>query len=467
MCKQQFKLVKVYLYGHVGPYFHCQFGAPAAPAARLIWQLKRLLITLMIPASLALGTDSASADQILNGSSIYSDLGKNQFVAALYLDTKNRNPQAIQSMQGKKRMEIRVLNNFSKRRWFNLWMQSISINNSRESFSDSAQELVELMQAIKSAPQTGDMVEYILTPGEGTSLKFNGTELLSGLPAEVFDLLLHTWIGAIPPTANFKNEILGKQPNRQALELQETVTTDPQRIALAASWLLPPKPRAVSNPETAPKSVTNAKSTTPPPSKVAESEQATLATTGDAETDSKSAPLDVETAVAASNTSSETSSPQPQQDPVPEQLTVAASTKGASPDSATETVTTNEESHNSSQLKSPTINKTSDEENVDFSVAEVLAMRDYTPILVQKIFKEITYPGRAIVRNWEGTVRASVLVDRSGAVSKISVTQSSGYAILDKAAIRAIQRAAPFPPMPEAINARYFDLGVPITFQLK
>jgi len=121
MCKQQFKLVKVYLYGHVGPYFHCQFGAPAAPAARLIWQLKRLLITLMIPASLALGTDSASADQILNGSSIYSDLGKNQFVAALYLDTKNRNPQAIQSMQGKKRMEIRVLNNFSKRRWFKVF----------------------------------------------------------------------------------------------------------------------------------------------------------------------------------------------------------------------------------------------------------------------------------------------------------------------------------------------------------
>ena len=118
----------------------------------------------MIPASLALGTDSASADQILNGSSIYSDLGKNQFVAALYLDTKNRNPQAIQSMQGKKRMEIRVLNNFSKRRWFNLWMQSISINNSRESFSDSAQELVELMQAIKSAPQTGDYGGIYIDP---------------------------------------------------------------------------------------------------------------------------------------------------------------------------------------------------------------------------------------------------------------------------------------------------------------
>ena len=98
---------------------------------------------------IALLSVSAQADLVLNGSSVYSDLGKNQFAAALYLETPQKNPDSVHSMEGERRMEARVLNNYSKRRWFTLWMQSISINNSRETFSKSAQDLITLMQAAK------------------------------------------------------------------------------------------------------------------------------------------------------------------------------------------------------------------------------------------------------------------------------------------------------------------------------
>ena len=43
---------------------------------------------------------SAQADLILNGSSIYSDLGKDQFAAALYLETPQKNPGSVHSMEG-------------------------------------------------------------------------------------------------------------------------------------------------------------------------------------------------------------------------------------------------------------------------------------------------------------------------------------------------------------------------------
>ena len=79
-------------------------------------------------------------------------------------------------------MEVRMLNNYSKRRWLNLWMQSISINNDRESFSGSAQEVIDIMRAPQSAPQKGDIIEYVFDPKQGTSVQFNGTELIANYP---------------------------------------------------------------------------------------------------------------------------------------------------------------------------------------------------------------------------------------------------------------------------------------------
>ena len=168
---------------------------------------RNFLCSLAGVISLLLLSFSAQADLRLNGSSIYTDLGKDQFVASLFLETAQKEAHIIETMKSEKRMELRVLNNYSMRRWVNMWMQSISINNSRETFSESAQQLIALMQAPKSAPQTGDIIEYISTPKGGTSMIFNGTELISGLSTDVFDLLLRTWIGAIPPSTSFKEEL--------------------------------------------------------------------------------------------------------------------------------------------------------------------------------------------------------------------------------------------------------------------
>ena len=126
------------------------------PAAALLFSL---VFGLFCP--------SAYSELSLNGSAIYKDLGKQQFVAGLFVDTIQDSASTIQLEDSPKRMEVRMLNNYSKRRWLNLWMQSISINNDRESFSGSAQEVIDIMQAPKSAPQKGDIIEYIYHPDRG------------------------------------------------------------------------------------------------------------------------------------------------------------------------------------------------------------------------------------------------------------------------------------------------------------
>ena len=390
---------------------------------------------------------SAQADLVLNGSSVYSDLGKNQFAAALYLETPQKNPSSVQSMEGERRMEVRVLNNYSKRRWFNLWMQSISINNSRETFSESAQDLITLMQAAKSAPQKGDYIEYLSSPNHGTSMRFNGTELLADLPGEVFGLLLNTWIGAIPPSTRFKEEILGKQRNPEAMALLETVTTDPQRTTLAASWVVPPKPKAVAvaaNPAvkktTKAKVVATVKPKITPAAVVAISAPGTEATAVSDKVVSAKRSTDGKGSASADSTKVASIKATPIKIASADKEAVADTKAGTSADS---------------------------EDELDFNVAEALAMRDYTPLVVQKIYKKIRYPSRAIDRGFEGTVRMAIVVSKTGALERVTVAQESKYSILNKAAIKATEQAAPFPELPAALNTDQFEVTVPITFKLK
>ena len=374
---------------------------------------------------------TAKAELILNGSTVYSDLGRDQFVAALYTETVHSNPQVIETLDSEKRMEVRILNNYSKRRWINLWMQSISINNSRENFSDSAEELIALMQAAKSAPQKGDILEYLFSPQSGTSMRFNGTELISDLSGEVFGLLLRTWIGAIPPSTSFKEELLGNQRNQQARDLLENLTPDKQRIALAASWIVP-EPVEQEAPKQEP-SKQEAKPIAAPVS---------VPTT---------APKPIQT--AALNKA-----------PIKELKPVSVSE-----DAAPNQVAANENSISDQSISEITDNQAAEEpeEEIDFNVIEALAQRDYTPLVVQKIYQNISYPSRAVSKNQQGTVRVAIKISRTGELESALTTQESRHSSLNKAALKAVEKAAPFPTLPEEITADSFELSIPITFRLQ
>jgi protein TonB len=268
--------------------------------------------------------------------------------------------------------------------------------------------------------------------------------------------LLNTWIGAIPPTTSFKNEILGKQSNPEAVALLKTITTDPQRVSLAASWILLPESAAVAVTERA----TKAKSVIAKNPK-AEKTSAAIA----------AKPVAPATVVAATtaNIGTKPIAPEGQNEEQRKEQSKAqssalkpiadsdnAGSKSGSPAKASvETVAAD-----------PEINADIEDE-VDFSITEALAMRDYTPLVVQKIYKKISYPSRAIDRGLEGTVRMSIVVSKSGVLDKVTVAQKSRHSILNKAAIKATERAAPFPELPAALNTDHLEITVPITFKLK
>lgn len=413
---------------------------------RMRGNLGRYLSGLAITV-VALFSCTTQAELILNGSTIYTDLGRDQFVAALYTETRHNSPQALQAMESEKRMEVRILNDYSKRRWVNLWMQSISINNNRETFSEAAEELIALMQAAKSAPRKGDLLEYLFSPEHGTSMRFNGTELISDLSGDVFGLLLRTWIGAIPPSTSFKEELLGNQRNTRSRDLLQTLTPSKERIALAASWAAPlktpvktPATRAAITRETKPQSKTLQE-----PTKIVSS--------SDTSQQREQAPVKKPETKSA------------------DQQTVIKSTAENKTDNTTDvdsSATENQQAVAGNTEDSDRPAKGSEgEEEIDFNISEALAQRDYTPLVVQKIYQNISYPSRAVTRNQEGTVRVALQIGRTGELQAVLTTQESKHSSLNKAALKAVQKAAPFPELPEAIVADSFELSIPITFRLQ
>jgi TonB family protein len=406
-------------------YSHAQWNQPnrAANGRQYFGNGTSLLLALILIFSAA-----AKAELQLNGSAIYEDLGKQQFVAALFVEDLSSNANSIQLQQSPKRMEVRIINDYSKRRWLNLWMQSISINNDRESFSGSAQEVIDIMRAPRSAPKRGDVIEYLFDPDQGTSVRFNGTELITNYPPEVFNILLRTWIGPIPPSTAFKDQLLGNSIDMDADELLTDIQPQSSRVALAASWMAPaPEPIALEP--------------------VAD-EATTAADTPEAEPQ-----LAAAESIAADPESTAAATDQAETLEGPEQIAAE-----------TEQIADNEDTNLAATADT---GEEQEEEIADFNVSEALAQRDYTPLVVAQIYKAIRYPNRAADKNQQGTVRIGVTIDRSGDLISAVITQESRYRLLNQAAHKAVKKAAPFPQLPEEMKADSFEVNLPITFRLQ
>ena len=64
----------------------------------------------------------------------------------------------------------------------------------------------------------------------------------------------------------------------------------------------------------------------------------------------------------------------------------------------------------------------------------------------------------------KGTVIVRFRVSATGELLSHEITKSSGSEALDKAAVAALERAAPFPPFPDGVTGTELALSVPFRF---
>lgn len=375
------------------------------------------------------------ADSLLNGLAAHKELGKEMFIGALYTDQLSKSAGELLQDNGDKRLELRITaKRLSSRRLNSLWIEGMAINIPGSQLANEAENMVGFTNMLRGKRlKQGDIISISSATGEGTLVELNGVRV-GQLETDSFaNLLLSTWIGSVPLSSEFRAGLLlaGEIPDERLARFEE-IAPSAERRQQVAQW-------------TAPKAAPQApKVNTPAPIKTPDITAPTIA-----------APTLISPVVA---------SPTP---PEPAQA-LAKATEVAPPAAGTPTplVSTSADILED-ELLDDEFGEDELEDDAPLLTAETLLSRQrFHSSLLRWTYKHIRYPNRAIDRGQEGSVRIAVIIDRDGQVIESSELESSRYSTLNKAAMRAVKKASPFPAMPDEIAGEQFAFSLPIMFKL-
>lgn len=190
---------------------------------------------------------SSTEGLVLNGAAMHIENGRSLYVAGLYLDEQSSDPAKILSPDTNKIMQIVITtenrNNrrgWSKYSWKSYWQNHIAVNNPDAAYNEQSFKLIKTFTTLaKDSLVRGDEVKIIYRAGV-TEVELNGESVAKNRGVEVFNQLLLVWIGDVPPSADFRENILGGASGDQweaNSNLLLNYKVPNARKALYSSWL--------------------------------------------------------------------------------------------------------------------------------------------------------------------------------------------------------------------------------------
>lgn len=103
---------------------------------------------------------------------------------------------------------------------------------------------------------------------------------------------------------------------------------------------------------------------------------------------------------------------------------------------------------------------------IDAVSAKSAVEAEYIDAWVKKIERvgNINFPEEAVRRQLNGKLILNATLDHQGRIVDTQISVSSGYEVLDKAALRIVQLAGPYPPLPEEIRRKWDQLNITRTW---
>ncbi len=400
----------------------------------MCFRVNRVLLSSLTFIGLSILAPALWADSLLNGLAIHKELNKEQFIGALYSDTLSNEASGLMASSGAKRMVLKVVaKRLSARRLNSMWIEGMAINNPTSLLADQAPSMVAFTALVKRSLRAGDVLS-IRGANNTTTVTLNDIELGKIESEQFFDMVMRTWIGSVPLSSDFRDAILTNgSVDTELLARYEAIAPTEARRQTIAKWL---KPAVPATP------VAAAKPATPKPDIAATPEKPSIAPP----------PVIQQPVIAAA----------PVIDPAPEAPEVAAEPEPVEAPAEVAAITDEE-----ALLDEEFLDEEEYEEDAPLLTAESLLNRQlYHSQLLKWTYKYIRYPKRAVSRGHEGSVRVAVVIDRQGNVKNVSEVESSKYSTLNKEALGAVNRAVPFPAIPEGIEGEEFAFSLPIVFRL-
>lgn len=403
--------------------------------------------TLIFYLALSLGSALAAADPLLNGVATHTELSQEQFIAGLYTSTLSSERNDILLKEEDKRMQVRVTaDSITPRRFRRMWIEGMAINASSSELEKHSENMAAFSNMLRVRLAAGDIFTVDRTASE-VRVIINGTTLGTINDPTFFDLLLRTWIGPVPLSSNFRDSLLkaGETDPDILARFEATRPTD-ERIA-AIENAIQNRPAPATEPQVA-QVETPSEDASPSVSRPAISAPSTTTAIVRPPDLSLAQPQQEGDQPSSPQQESAAPTPRPTATPTPRPTQVAVAPKptpGAARDSSV----------------------LDEEDDEEFTASSLLQQQLYIAELKRWSNKFTEYPRRALDRNQQGTVRVSVTIDRQGNVKNAEVVEETRYSLLNRGAVDIVEKASPYPAIPDDIAGENFTFSFPIIFQIK
>lgn len=391
------------------------------------------LFRIILSISLFILSQLVRAEPMLNGIGAHQELGKEVFIGALFSESLSNDADTLINNVQPMRMELKIVapDGLTTRRFSRMWIEGMAVNSKADALMAQADNMVKFDGLFKGRFQKDDSISFTNTPGAGVDIAVNGVALGNIKDSTFFSMLLSTWIGKIPLSSDYRDSLLKVGDVDSGLRARfSSISPTAARIADIKAW---------AEPNTAEKETKPAIVAAPKESSAAKVESVTVAKVDlpklEVPVIEKPA-LDIPAPVAQIEP----------QAPVP----VATSTPAKPMTIAAATPVEAEE----------------EEEGPALTAQSLLARQFYVSDSIKKIRNKTKYPRRALDRGQAGNVRVAVVIDRQGNILSTNMLESSKFEMLNKEALDAIKRSAPFTALPAAIAGARFEFTVPMRWTL-
>lgn len=145
----------------------------------------------------------------LNGMGYRTKFVFKVYVGALYTQAKADSRDAVQAMQGPKRIVMHVVYDEVSREKMNAaWNEGFEENNSDEQFSKLRARLETFISYFPDL-KSGDVIYLDYIPSSGTLVTFNGEKKPVIEGDDFYTALLDVWLGEEPADDDLKDAMLG------------------------------------------------------------------------------------------------------------------------------------------------------------------------------------------------------------------------------------------------------------------
>ncbi|MRX27067.1 TonB family protein [Kangiella sp. HZ709] len=397
----------------------------------LSFSLSVFLFLALLPSSLhsAATITVGSVTLQLNGIAIQSELRSDWFINALYLSEKSTDSQSILTDVSPKRMEMKVLaDTLSGRRLKRFWVERIRSNNQPSEVLALAKQVRDFANVMGQNLEANDVIAIDFVPGQATRVTINGS-VNANLSPDLFNMVLKSWVGDLPPSNEFKEAILGQTNFDTLLTRYQAIQPTEARIAAFDKKL---------------------------------QEQIALQQQKEEE-----ARLAEERKIAQEKAAEEARQRQVELAKEEEkQSQLAAQAKAQEAEKEKQRLAEEARIAEEAANKPPVV-----EIPAGPSPEEIAAIKtSYTNAIKRHYTPQFEYPIRALMKRYgnsvfsrpkkgrtHGVVEINIEVDRDGDLVSGGVTRSSGEKILDEAVQKALFDSVPFPAMPSELEDETFS----------